>query len=168
MKVCPCTSGRAPDKSCRISRASAWHQHQRVYYDAGVFYAQMSQLAPLHHCSRSDFTQRVEAHNDGIEHHCKVTPCVKRLYIPLSTRFAADLKNFLLVEVIQQLIQYRLSEKMCTFAHDLVIVFVQQLQNYQKGLTPQIGISPNLYFSKLTCPCIYAYACDEVLADNNN
>ena len=29
-----------------------------------------------------------------------VTPCVKRLYIPLSTRFAADLKNFLLVEVI--------------------------------------------------------------------
>ena len=26
----------------------------------------------------------------------------------------------------------------------------------------------NFYFSKLTCPCIYAYESDEVLADNNN
>ena len=57
---------------------------------------------------------------------------------------------------------------MCTFTHDLVIVFVYQLQNYPKGLTPRIGISPNFYFSRLTCACIYAYASDEVLADNNN
>ena len=42
-----------------------------------------------------------------------------------------------------------------------------ELQNYQKGLTPRIGISPNFYFSKLTCPCVYAYESDEVLADNN-
>ncbi|MDD7507381.1 MAG: hypothetical protein PUK36_01520, partial [Prevotella sp.] len=29
---------------------------------------------------------------------------------------------------------------------------------------PQKG---NFYFSRLTCPCIYAYARDEVLADSN-
>ena len=57
---------------------------------------------------------------------------------------------------------------MCTFAHDLVMMFVKQLQNYQKGLTPRIGISPNFYFSRLACVCIYVRTRDEVLADNNN
>ena len=31
-------------------------------------------------------------------------------------------------------------------------------------IPPQKG---NFYFSRLTCPCIYAYARDEVLADSN-
>ena len=41
---------------------------------------------------------------------------------------------------------------MCTFAHDLVMMFVSQLQIYQIGLTPARGISPFLFFFE---PCMY-------------
>ena len=56
---------------------------------------------------------------------------------------------------------------MCTFAHGLVMMFVLSQQNYQKGLTPRVGISPNFYSWKLAYTCIRAYPSFEGLADNN-
>lgn len=47
------------------------------------------------------------------------------------------------------------------------MMFVSQLQNYKKKLTPQAGASPNFNFSRFTCACILAHARHEVLADNN-
>ena len=48
------------------------------------------------------------------------------------------------------------------------MMFVSQLQNYKKKLTPQAGACPNFNFSRFTCACILAHARHEVLADNNN
>ena len=48
------------------------------------------------------------------------------------------------------------------------MMFVSQLQNYKKKLTPQAGASPNFNFSRFTCACILAHARHEVLADNNS
>ena len=47
------------------------------------------------------------------------------------------------------------------------MMFVLSQQNYQKGLTPRVGISPNFYSWKLAYTCIRAYPSFEGLADNN-
>ena len=68
------------------------------------------------HC-RLYFAQRVKAHDHGIQHREQVCVAVKALHIPLTTVLTAHFNNFNAVERFYQLTIYRLSEKMCTFAH---------------------------------------------------
>ena len=56
---------------------------------------------------------------------------------------------------------------MCTFAHDLVIMIVLRLQNYQNGQILQNRVCPNFYFLSLTCTGACVYERYGVLADNN-
>ena len=57
---------------------------------------------------------------------------VKALHIPLTTVLTAHFNNFNAVERFYQLTIYRLSEKMCTFAHGYTC-FIVNCKDNQKG-----------------------------------
>ena len=80
---------------------------------------------------------------------------IEALHILFTAHLAAHFSNFITSKRFYQLTIYRLSEKMCTFAHGYVC-FVCQLQRLPKGMTPIVGASP---FGNNVIQC---------LADSNN
>ena len=65
-----------------------------------VLYAQMTELAALHHRCRGYFAKRIETHYHGVKLDSQVTPCVELLYIPLATVLAAYFNDFLIFKEI--------------------------------------------------------------------
>ena len=85
-------------------------------------YSQVGQLARLRKHGVSDFPQRVESPDHGIEHDHKMLPRIKMFHIPLPSKASAYFEDFLLVKQIYQLPIHRLSEKMCIFAHRFIVL----------------------------------------------
>ena len=58
----------------------------------------MKELAGFRKHGIGYLAQAVKAFDDGIEHNDQMLPCVKVLYIPLTTGFTTDFKNSYLVK----------------------------------------------------------------------